>query len=69
MFQERDDPATMALFRKIAELSGGAYAQFNEGTAHELKELLGMVAAYATGGLPALERKRGTVRLLTFFDK
>ena len=68
-FQEGDKPEATALFRRIAELSGGAYAQFNEGAAQQLRELLGMVAAYATGGLPALERKPGAGRLLTFFGQ
>jgi hypothetical protein len=43
--------------RNLADLSGGAYASFREGSASELAELLKSIAAFATGGLKALEAK------------
>jgi hypothetical protein len=69
MFQEGGDPAAEQAFREIARLSGGAYCRFNAGAAHELRELLRAVAAYAAGGMKALNdlsarRNRGAVRLL-----
>ena len=56
-------------FREIARLSRGAYCRFNAGAAHELRELLRAVAAYAAGGMKALNdlsarRNAGAVRLL-----
>jgi hypothetical protein len=42
------------IFRKIAQLTGGAYAPFDSGAAARLAELLAAVAAFATGGLKAL---------------
>jgi hypothetical protein len=62
MFQEGRDPAAERTFRKIAEITGGAYSRFDSGSAAQLRDLLGAVAAFATGGLTALERygaKRG----------
>lgn len=69
MFQEGGDPVAEHAFREIARLSGGAYCRFNEGAAHELRELLRAVAAYAAGGMTALgdlsaRRNAGAVRLL-----
>ena len=56
-------------FREIARLSRGAYCRFNAGAAHELRELLRAVAAYAAGGMKALgdlsaQRNAGAMRLL-----
>jgi hypothetical protein len=50
-------------------LTRGAYCRFNAGAAHELRELLRAVAAYAAGGLKALSdlsarRNTGAMRLL-----
>ncbi len=69
VFQEGADPVAEQAFREIARLTRGAYCRFNAGAAHELRELLRAVAAYAAGGLKALtnlsERKNaGAVRLL-----
>ena len=44
-------------FREIARLTGGAHATFDASAPHRLRELLGAVAAYAAGGLPALEKR------------
>lgn len=58
MFQEGGDPVAEQGFREMARLSNGAYCKFSPGAAHELAELLRAVAAYAAGGLKALENAR-----------
>lgn len=55
MFQEGYDPAAEAAYREVARLTHGAYGRFGAGAAHELGELLRAVAAYAAGGLEALQ--------------
>ena len=42
-------------FEQIASLSGGAYCQFDSGSAKTLRDLLAAVAVYAVGGRRALE--------------
>jgi hypothetical protein len=69
VFQEGYDPDVERTFRNIARLTRGAYCRFNAGAAHELRELLRAVAAYAAGGLKALSdlsarRNTGATRLL-----
>jgi hypothetical protein len=69
MFQEGHDAVAERAFREIARLSHGAYCRFDAGAAHELRELLRAVAAYAAGGMKALNdlsarRSSGAVRLL-----
>jgi hypothetical protein len=69
VFQEGGDSVAEHAFRDIARLSGGAYCRFNAGAAHELAELLRAAAAYAAGGLKALDdlsarRDAGAMRLL-----
>ncbi len=59
-FQEGRDPQVEAGFRELARLTGGAYARFDTNAAGELAQLLRAVAAYAAGGLKALERRGGT---------
>jgi hypothetical protein len=54
MFQEGHDPIAEKAYREIARLSRGAYCRFDAGAAHELRELLRAVAAYAAGGRKAL---------------
>lgn len=56
MFQEGDDPAAAKAFAEIARLTGGAHCRFDAGSAGRLASLLRAVAAYATGGYPALAR-------------
>ncbi|MGZ8218238.1 hypothetical protein [Methylomagnum sp.] len=66
MFQEGHDPTAEAAFRQIAKLTGGAHCRFDAGSAQQLRDLLAAVAAYAAGGLKALEnlgQKRGGVAL------
>jgi hypothetical protein len=55
VFQEWDDPTAELAFRQIAKLTQGAYCRFDAKSADQLRELLGAVAAYAAGGLSALE--------------
>jgi hypothetical protein len=68
MFQEGGDPVAESAYREIARLSHGAYCRFDTGAAHELRELLRAVAAYAAGGIKALAdlsaRKSSGARLL-----
>jgi hypothetical protein len=67
MFHEGRDPVAERAFRHVAELTRGAYCRFASGSAHELRALLGGVAAYAAGGnaaVKALARRSGAVALL-----
>jgi hypothetical protein len=65
-FQEGREPSIEKSFRKLAEWSGGAYGRFDAGSARELGELLRAAAAFAIGGVQALEGRRdaGTRLLL-----
>jgi hypothetical protein len=64
-FQEGRDLHAEKAFRKIAELSGGAYGRFDAGAAAQLGELLRAAAAFAVGGVQALAgRKDAGARLL-----
>jgi hypothetical protein len=63
--QEGHDPPAETTFRQIAKLSGGVYARFDAGAAKQLGELLKGAAAFAAGGIKALEdRKDASSRLL-----
>ncbi|MDX6749954.1 VWA domain-containing protein [Geminicoccaceae bacterium 1502E] len=68
MFHEGVDPEAERAFKEVARLTGGAYCRFDRGSARELRELLGAVAAFAAGGSGALAdlRRHGSpgVRLL-----
>jgi len=55
MFQEGEDADAERAFREIARLTRGAYCRFHAGAAHELGELLRAAAAYAAGGMRALD--------------
>lgn len=55
IFHEGDDVIARRAFEDIARLSGGAYCQFDSGSAKTLRELLAAVAVYAVGGHRALE--------------
>jgi len=62
VFQEGHDPNAEMAFRQLAKLSGGAYGRFDAGSARQLADLLGAVAAYASGGYAAMlqfGRERG----------
>ena len=43
MFQEGRDQAGAAVFQAVAEASGGAYHAFDQGSAKQLGELLGLL--------------------------
>ena len=55
LFQEGDDEGAAKIFGDIARLTKGAYCRFDRGSAKQLAELLGAVAAYAAGGQQALK--------------
>ena len=57
MFQEGRDSITRDRFQKIAVATHGAYHSFDQGSAKLLGELLKAVAAFAVGGVLALERQ------------
>jgi hypothetical protein len=57
MFQEGNDPDALRAFQEIARLTGGACAAFDNRAPDRLRDLLGAVATYAAGGLPALARR------------
>lgn len=59
LFQEGPLPEVRQTFKRMATLSGGAYAQFDSGSARALAALLGAVASYASGGRKALENDAG----------
>src|SRR5262245_33275232 len=67
MFQEGQDRAVERVFREIASATKGAYSRFDQGSAHQLAELLKAVAVYVTGGITALAARQdaGAVKLLS----
>jgi hypothetical protein len=67
MFQEFQEDADLHVeraFREIARLTHGAYCRFDAGAPQQLAELLRAVAAYAGGGVKALEARPGAAKLL-----
>ncbi|HEY9776382.1 MAG TPA: hypothetical protein V6C81_21655 [Planktothrix sp.] len=54
IFQEGTDAGASSTFKRMAKLSGGAHLNFDLANVHRLRELLGAVAAYASGGHSAL---------------
>lgn len=70
-FLEGRNPEAEAAFRKIAELSGGAFGRFDAGAAKQLGELLKAAALFAIGGFAALTGRedRGSVLLLQQLGK
>ncbi len=63
MFQEGCDPMATEVFQGISRLTGGCHVMFDPASAVTLRRLLAAVAAYAAGGVPALEsyhRRTGT---------
>jgi hypothetical protein len=59
MLQEGHDKGVERVFREISRLTNGAYLHFNAGAARQLAELLRAVAAFAVGGMAALEAASG----------
>jgi hypothetical protein len=65
IFQEGNDPAATELFRELAHITHGAHAAFDSGAPQKLAELLRAAAAFASGGIEALERQQtGAAKLL-----
>jgi hypothetical protein len=58
LFQEGADPEVSRAFAEMARLTKGAHCKFSSGSARELAELLRAVAAFAVGGLTALQDQR-----------
>jgi hypothetical protein len=58
MFQEGDDALAKRTFEDIARATGGAYARFDAGAGKRLSELLRAVAAFAAGGVAALQGRK-----------
>jgi hypothetical protein len=56
MFHEGHDPVAAGAFQEIARLTGGAYARFDANAPQSLAGLLRAAAAFASGGLGALNR-------------
>jgi hypothetical protein len=55
IFQEGTDSGATSAFREIARITGGAHVHLDGASAATLGRLLRAVAAYAAGGLTALE--------------
>ncbi len=67
VLQEGSDAFAGHVFSRVAQRSGGAHIPFRPGSAQELAELLGAIAAYATDGIDAIKKLKGqfATRLLT----
>ena len=63
-FLEGDDRTAEAAFRKIAELSHGAFGRFDAGGAKQLGEMLKAAALFAVGGTAALEDRKDAASVL-----
>lgn len=57
VFHEGHDTAAKNAFQHIAQLTNGAYCPFDQNSVAQLKELLCAVAAFAVGGLSALQKQ------------
>ncbi len=65
VFQEGRDLEAELVFREIAQITNGAFCRFDQGSARQLSELLRAVAAFAVGGVAALEHQSsGAAKLL-----
>lgn len=56
IFHEGHDPTAKKAFQHIAQLTQGAYCAFDQNSVAQLKDLLCAVAAFAVGGITALEK-------------
>lgn len=66
VFHEGGEPVARRAFEEVARLTKGAYCPFDAHSADMLRDLLAAVAAFAAGGLAALEdlgRRRGGAAL------
>lgn len=57
LFQEGTNGQVSDIFLQMAKLSQGAYAQFDLNAPNKLRDLLAAIAAFASGGYSALERR------------
>ncbi len=57
LFQEGHNPEAARAFGEIARLTGGSHARFDADAPSRLAALLSAAAAYAAGGVAALERQ------------
>jgi hypothetical protein len=57
MFQEGDCERVAEIYAEIARITGGAHCSFDANAAQRLADLLKAVAAFATGGVKALENQ------------
>jgi hypothetical protein len=65
VFQEGNAPIVTELFRELAHITGGAHAAFDPSAPRKLADLLRAVAAFAGGGIEALEHQQtGAAKLL-----
>jgi hypothetical protein len=64
LFQEGADDRVAGTYAELARITLGAHCQFNTGSARQLADLLRGVAAFATGGLAALEKQGTTASAL-----
>jgi len=60
MFQEADEPAAEQVFRRIANITRGAYCHFDAGSASQLRALLLAVSQFVVNGRGALEQYKST---------
>ena len=60
IFQEGFDLKAQRDFSQLARISGGAHCRFDHNSAEQLGQLLNAVAAYAAGGLNALQRLKSS---------
>lgn len=68
VFHEGSNAVAASAMREIARLANGVYCRFDSGSANALRDLLRAVAAYAAGGLPALQAMQSQsehVKLIT----
>lgn len=57
IFQEGNNPEAEMVFREITQVTKGAYQRFDQNSSKQLGELLRAVAAFAVGGVAALEKQ------------
>ena len=57
LFQEGRNPESEMIFRELAQVTGGAFCRFDQNSSRQLGELLRAVAAFAVGGVRALEKQ------------
>lgn len=57
VFHEGHDPVARSAFKHIAQVSNGAYCPFDQNSVAQLKDLLCAVAAFAVGGISALQHQ------------